>query len=158
MNNATTQQPLSDDELDRLGQFLGEIGVPAMNMESLDGYFAALICGPDMVLPSEYLPAIWGEDFRFDSNKQATEILGLLMRHWGTISSELFRTLKGPNVYMPVLLEDDEGIAQGNDWVLSALEPTSITGRMKDEIFSGGLQHAQNRCGAPKEVQPPVVG
>ncbi len=39
--------------------FLDEIGVPAMNMESLDGYFAALICGPDMVLPSEYLPGIW---------------------------------------------------------------------------------------------------
>ena len=82
-----------------------------MNMESLDGYFAALICGPDMVLPSEYLPAIWGEGFCFDSNNQATEILGLLMRHWGTISSELFRTLKGPNVYMPVLLEDDQLVA-----------------------------------------------
>src|SRR5271157_2342050 len=116
MNNSTIQQPLSDDELDRLGEFLDEIGVPAMNMESLDGYFAALICGPDMVLPSEYLPGIWGEDFCFDSNNQATDILGLLMRHWGTISSELFRTLKEPYVYMPVLLEDDEGIAQGNDW------------------------------------------
>jgi uncharacterized protein len=116
MNNSTTQQPLSGDELDRLGKFLDGIGAPAMNMESLDGYFAALICGPDMVLPSEYLPGIWGEDFCFDGNNQATEILGLLMRHWGTISSELFRTLKEPDVYMPVLLEDDEGIAHGNDW------------------------------------------
>jgi hypothetical protein len=25
-----------------------------------------------MVLPSEYLPAIWGEDFCFDDNSQAT--------------------------------------------------------------------------------------
>jgi uncharacterized protein len=56
MNNPTIQHPLSDDELNRLGEFLDEIGAPAMNMESLDGYFAALICGPDMVLPSEYLP------------------------------------------------------------------------------------------------------
>jgi uncharacterized protein len=116
MNNATTHQPLSADELDRLGKFLDGIGAPAMNMEGLDGYFAALICGPDMVLPSEYLLGIWGEDFCFDSNNQATEILGLLMRHWGTISAELFRTLKKPDVYMPVLLEDDEGIAHGNDW------------------------------------------
>jgi uncharacterized protein len=116
MNNPTIQQPLSDDELNRLGEFLDEIGPPAMNMESLDGYFAALICGPDMVLPSEYLPGIWGEDFCFDSSNQATDILGLLMRHWGTISSELFRTLKEPHVYMPVLLEDDEGLAKGNDW------------------------------------------
>ena len=104
------------DEFNRLGKFLDGIGAPAMNMESLDGYFAALICGPDMVLPSEYLTAIWGEDFCFDDNGQATDILGLLMRHWNTISSELFRTLKEPEVYMPVLLEDDEGIAHGNDW------------------------------------------
>jgi uncharacterized protein len=116
MDSSTTQQPLSDDEFNRLGKFLDGIGAPAMNMESLDGYFAALICGPDTVLPSEYLPAIWGEDFCFDDNGQATDILGLLMRHWNAISSELFRTLKEPEVYMPVLLEDDEGIAHGNDW------------------------------------------
>ena len=29
---------------------------------------------------------------------------------------------------------------------------------MKDEIFSGGFQHAQNRCGAAKKVKPAVVG
>jgi uncharacterized protein len=116
MNNAKIQQPLSDDELDRLGKFLDGIGTPAMNIESVDGYFAALICGPDMVLPSEYLPAIWGEDFCFNDNNQATDILGLLMRHWNTISSALLRTLKKPDVYMPVLLEDDEGIAHGNNW------------------------------------------
>jgi uncharacterized protein len=38
------------------------------------------------------------------------------MRHWSTISFELFRTLKHPDVYLPVLLQDDEGIAHGNDW------------------------------------------
>ena len=64
MNNPTIQQPLSNDELNRLGKFLDEIGAPAMTMESLDGYFAALICSPDMVLSSEYLPEIWGEDGR----------------------------------------------------------------------------------------------
>jgi uncharacterized protein len=116
MNNSTLQQPLSNDELNRLSKFLDGIGAPAMNMESLDGYFAALICAPDIVLPSEYLAAIWGEDSCFNDDNQATDIMGLLMRHWNTISSELFRTLKEPYVYMPVLLEDDEGIAHGNDW------------------------------------------
>jgi uncharacterized protein len=113
MNNATPQQPLSDDELDRLGKFLDGIGAPAMNMEAVDGYFAALICGPDIVLPSEYLSAIWGEDFSFDSNHQVSDIVGLLMRHWNTISSELLRTLKQRHVYQPVLLEDDNGIVNG---------------------------------------------
>ena len=69
-----------------------------------------------MVLPSEYLSAVWGDDFSFDSNYQATHILGLLMRHWNTISSELLRKLKHPDVYLPVLLQGDEGVTRGNDW------------------------------------------
>ena len=55
-----TQQPLNDTELDRLGDFLEEVGAPAMNLEMLDGFFAALICGPETVLPSEYLPQVLG--------------------------------------------------------------------------------------------------
>jgi uncharacterized protein len=33
-----------------------------MNLEQLDGFFAALICGPVNVPPSEYLPVILGDD------------------------------------------------------------------------------------------------
>lgn len=116
MDNSPASGPLTDDELDRLGHFLDAIGAPAMNLESLDGYFAALICGPAMVLPSEYLPEVWGEDFSFNNDGQATDILGLLMRHWNTIASALLRTLEVPDVYLPVLLEDAAGIAHGNDW------------------------------------------
>jgi uncharacterized protein len=43
MSSASTHQPLSSHEVDRLSEFLDSIGAPAMNMESLDGYFAALI-------------------------------------------------------------------------------------------------------------------
>jgi hypothetical protein len=28
----------------------------------------------------------------------------------------------------------------------------------EERMFSGGLQHAQNRCGTAKEVEPVVVG
>jgi uncharacterized protein len=69
-----------------------------------------------MVPPSEYLPQILGEDFSFDSDDQATEIMGLLMRHWNTIAAELRITLDEPNVYLPVLLEGADGVAPGNDW------------------------------------------
>lgn len=31
-----------------------------MNIEQLDGFFAALIAGPDVVPPSEYLPEVFG--------------------------------------------------------------------------------------------------
>ena len=118
MSTPPFSQALTDAELDRLTDFLYAIGSPAMNIEMLDGYFAALICGPEMVLPSEYLPQIWGDDFSFDNDAEATEIMGLIMRHWNTISSALLHTLVEPDVYFTVLLEDGDGIVHGNDWAL----------------------------------------
>ena len=118
MSHPLFQQALTEDDFDRLTDFLEAIGSPAMNIEMLDGYFAALICGPDMIFPSEYLPQIWGDDFSFDSDAEATEIMELIMRHWNTISSALLHTLEEPDVYLPVLLEGSDGIAHGNDWAL----------------------------------------
>jgi uncharacterized protein len=126
MANPTTHQRLTDDELDRLNEFLDDIGPSAMNVESLDGYFAALICGPDAVLPSEYLPQVWGENFSFNSNDQASDILDLLMRHWNTIAAELLRTKKEPQVYLPILLEGDDGIAHGNSWAQGFLRGVAV--------------------------------
>jgi uncharacterized protein len=46
--------PLTHAEFDRLGEFLqGCKSGEAMNVEELDGFFAALVAGPDMVMPSE---------------------------------------------------------------------------------------------------------
>ncbi len=66
MRGLSVDQPLSDEEIDQLSDFLKEIGPSALNMEAVDGLFCALICGPEVVPPSEYLPEIWGEDFVFD--------------------------------------------------------------------------------------------
>ncbi len=114
----SNHQPLTDDEFDRLEAFLRDAGHAAMNLEAVDGYFAALICGPLLVSMSEALPHVLGDDLAFDSTEQANEILGLLMRHWNTIASELQRTLQEEHVYLPVLLEDDSGVAHGNNWAL----------------------------------------
>ncbi len=113
----TQNEPLTDAELDRLGDFLkGCKGGRAMNLEQLDGFFAALIAGPETVMPSEYYPEVFGGEMsdacEFGSLDEAKDILGLMMRHWNTIAGTLF---KG-EVYVPLLLEDKNGSAQGNDW------------------------------------------
>ncbi len=56
-------QPLTEAELDRLSGLLGRFdNKRPMNLEQLDGFFAALICGPVNVPPSKYLPVILGDD------------------------------------------------------------------------------------------------
>ncbi|WP_134955139.1 UPF0149 family protein, partial [Xanthomonas citri] len=100
--------------------------------------------GPETVLPSEYLPQVFGEDHCFDSNDQAAEILGLVMRHWNTIASELFRTLEKDDVYLPVLLEDADGAVHGNDWARGfmrgiQLRPNSWQELIGSEEFGGPM-------------------
>jgi len=59
MKNLTASEPLNDAELDRLGDLLeNRGGDKAMNLEQLDGFFAALVVGPETVMPSEYLPEV----------------------------------------------------------------------------------------------------
>jgi uncharacterized protein len=110
----TDNEPLTDAEFDRLGDFLeGCKTGKAMNVEELDGFFAALIVGPGTVMPSEYNRELFGgETPEFSNLKETKEILGLLMRHWNTIAGTL---LKG-EPHIPLLLEDENGVAHGNDW------------------------------------------
>lgn len=110
-------QHLTEAELDKLSSALQRFGDKrAMNLEMLDGFFAALICGPQMVLPSEYLPQVWGgrmiNEPEFESKPILQEFLALVMRHWNATC----HTLHSGNVYLPLLLTDENGETRGNDW------------------------------------------
>jgi uncharacterized protein len=112
-----TSTPLNDAELDRMSSVLERFGNQrSMNLEQLDGFLAALICGPDNVLPSQYLPEIWGGNIAFENTFASKPILddflSLLMRHWNAIVG----ALRTGDVYLPLLLADDSGITHGNDW------------------------------------------
>ena len=81
MTMFTEPEPLNDAELDRLGDFLESCkGGKAMNVEQLDGFFAALIAGPETVMPSEYIREVFGGEMsdvcEFSSLEEANEILG----------------------------------------------------------------------------------
>jgi len=61
MRTFTDKEPLNDAELDCLGNFLKSCkDGNAMNVEQLDGFFAALIAGPETVMPSEYYREAFG--------------------------------------------------------------------------------------------------
>jgi yecA family protein len=46
-----------------------------MNLDELNGFFGALIAGPDDVLPSEYLPEIWGDAMVNEDKFRAQAVL-----------------------------------------------------------------------------------
>ena len=112
-------QPLTDAEFERLSGLLGRFdNTRPMNLEQLDGFLAALICGPEIVRPSEYLPVIWGDDMvledSFGAQPVLQDFLSLIMRHWNVIAD----TLHSGDVFLPLLLEDDDGVTHANDWAI----------------------------------------
>jgi uncharacterized protein len=101
-----------------------------MSLEELDGFFSASIAGPESVMPSEYNREVFGgemsEACEFGSLDEAKEILGLMMRHWNTIAGTL---LKG-DVYVPLLIQDENGVAHGNDWAHGFMRGMHTCGTM----------------------------
>lgn len=126
MTSLTTA--LSEAELDRLSEFLDTLSSPdAMNIERMDGFLCALIIGPELVMPSEYWPCIVGSDEDesnpvFESIDEAQTIMTLVMRHWNTIAG----TLQADDIYLPMLLEDDDGLCRGNDWAKGFMDGVEL--------------------------------
>jgi uncharacterized protein len=115
-------QPLTDAVFERLSGILERFDSKRpMNLEQLDGFFAALICSPQIVPPSEYLPKILGHDMVFEDTANAQPVLqdflSLIMRHWNVIAD----TLHSGEVFLPLLLEDENGITRASDWATGFL-------------------------------------
>jgi uncharacterized protein len=80
-------------KLQRLDDFLlsEAVGDDAMLLSELDGFLAGLIVCPDMIMPSEWMPVIWGDDDGpvFDDMEQAQDITSLIMGHYNDIIRQL---------------------------------------------------------------------
>ena len=72
-------QPLSDPELQELGDFLDSESVPfdTMDIFTLDGFLTTIAIVPDFVSPGEWIPQIFGElgEPRFGSLEQQNLLL-----------------------------------------------------------------------------------
>jgi uncharacterized protein len=120
------EQPLSDKEYDRLEAILSRLPEKdSMNLEEMDGFFAALICGPTAVAPTECLDEIWGAGVgSFIDHADFDEFLNLAMRHWNFIA----HTLAFPeSVFHPYLsLEEGQTLPNGNRWAKGFLRGMNL--------------------------------
>ncbi len=98
--------PLSDEELDELEDFLASTAVPegAMSLFMLDGFLTALAVGPCVVLPDEWLPQVWGcgQSPVFSSMEEAQRAMELMLRQLSGIIGQL---QEAPDQFEPMLSE-----------------------------------------------------
>lgn len=60
-----------------------------MTLDELQGFLCAILSGPESIAPSQWLPAALGESPRYESDEQAKEALGLVMRFYNQIAQSL---------------------------------------------------------------------
>jgi uncharacterized protein len=92
--------PLTEADIDRLEELL-ESDVfkgDAMLLDELQGFLCGISSGPDLVMPSEWLPVVLGEEPLYESEDQAEEVLDLLLRFYDQIVVDL------TNGHMPALI------------------------------------------------------
>src|SRR6478672_8441141 len=104
-DDAAAGDALSTAEIGWLSEFLASADVPdtAMPLEAVDGFFTALVVGPESVLPAEYMPIIWDTAERtapdFADAAQCDTVNDLLSRHWSAIA----RSIEAGHGHSPLL-------------------------------------------------------
>jgi len=157
LDPSAQQQPLSDDDLDELAELLGADWAPetTMDIEQLDGLLAGLVCSPRVLVPSRYLPEIFGgEEPAFPDTATAQRFFELLMRRNSQVATALnapIERLDDPRAYVPLLLDwsPDGEIARSLAEAGSA-DPLPLAG----ELWARGFLHAVSLAPEDWEALP----
>ena len=150
-------QQIGEEELDEL-EALADAWVEhgGMPLEALDGFFSALVVGPEPApRVEEFLPAAVGEDLQWDSREEAERAIGLLMKLWNHVvwrvaqplpdeddgsgqANELGLALM-PIVGLPVSEDDDAGDGDGEADPLGGVPPDFPLGALWASGFMQGV-------------------
>lgn len=133
--NPDLQIPLTDAEFDELDELLDHYP-GSCAIEELDGLFCALVIGPELIPPSEWMPVVLGEEEEDDlSEESVRRTFELLLRHWNGVAAGFREDWSGVSadegaeqMYFPFLDDPEEsgcplaegwarGFRDGLDWL-----------------------------------------
>jgi uncharacterized protein len=115
---------LTEQEMDELDNFLMSDATTneVMLLDCLDGFLTAIVSGPVMPAPQEWIARVWGPTTAdapaFDSAVQAERITGLITRHMNAIVWSLHQELEQfePVFDMQVYEGDEREYMDGEMW------------------------------------------
>jgi uncharacterized protein len=105
-----------------------------MGMSDLDGFLTAIVVGPDLIMPSEWLPVIWrDEEPEFESTAQAETIISLIMCRYNEIASGFN---SDPERFEPIFYKSPTGEVIVTDWAAGFLEAVEMRRAAWEPLFS----------------------
>jgi uncharacterized protein len=85
--------PHADEQLDELRSMLLGLAIEheGLDLYELDGFVAGLLVCPAMIMPSEWLPVVWGDEGgpSFESLDQAQATINAVMAHYNRVAEGL---------------------------------------------------------------------
>jgi uncharacterized protein len=102
-------------DLADLDAFLASDRVPegCMQLSDLDGFLTAIAIGPELIMPGEWLPVIWGEQEPvFESDEEVRGVIGAIMGRY----DEILQTVEEPDAYEPLFRETLDGQLIATEW------------------------------------------
>jgi uncharacterized protein len=112
--------------LELLNEYLMSDRAPAecMDVSQLDGFLAGVVVGPEMIVPSEFLPVVWGgAQPEFADPVEAEAVLGSILGRYNEIAESLDAT---PPRYAPVFWQDQAGNSITEDWAVGFMQAVAL--------------------------------
>ena len=113
-------------DLDALDDYLMSDHAPddSMGLSDLDGFLTGVVVGPELILPSEWLPVIWGgEEPGFQTEDEMRTVLGSIMGRYNEIVACLDTD---PDDFDPIFLEGPGGEVIASDWAGGFLDAVAL--------------------------------
>ncbi len=109
---------LTKQDIKAFDELLGSFNNSFPDLEYLDGFLCALVCSPEKIEPSEFMPHIMSEGFDFPNKEIATQFMGYFFSYYNAVIKELSKPIEGPDdIYYPFCMSmNEEGNIDGIFW------------------------------------------
>ena len=112
--------------LDVLDDYLMSDRAPddSMGLSDLDGFLTGVVVGPELIMPSEWLPVIWGgAEPQFETQDEMRIVLGTIMGRYNEIAACF---ASDPEEFDPIFWEGPEGEVIASDWAGGFLDAVAL--------------------------------
>lgn len=104
-----------------------------MLLSDLDGFLTGILCSPDLIMPSEWLPIVWGgsEPNADDLDEHIWAIQEVLTRY-----NEIAAALNNePPFLEPIFWQAEEGHVIAMDWCEGFMQALNLRSEQWDELM-----------------------